>query len=250
MQFRILGSIEVEDNGLRIDLGGLRERALRACLLLSANRVVSAGRPAEDLWSGSPPPHSGATLRVYIARLRRVLGPQAGLLVTQAPGYRLNVADDQVDALRFEGLMRAAEADMAAGRPAAATALRESLELWHGPALSDVADLPFAQGDADRLEEARLTALDRTTPNAVGRRPPQGGRCCALRERPVRRAGRTLAGRGVIAIPGAAAGRPADAGPPRRAWGTTGTDGKRRCAETRTAAARSGGWTGPERPGR
>ena len=116
MQFRILGSIEVEDNGLRIDLGGLRERALLACLLLSANRVVSAGRLAEDLWSGSPPPHSTATLRVYIARLRRVLGPQAGLLVTQAPGYRLNVEDDQLDALRFEVLVRAAEADMAAGR--------------------------------------------------------------------------------------------------------------------------------------
>jgi len=162
MQFRILGSIEVEDNGLRIDLGGLRERALLACLLLSANRVVSAGRLAEDLWSGSPPPHSGATLRVYIARLRRVLGAQAGLLVTQAPGYRLNVEDDQLDALRFEGLVRAAEADMAAGRPAAAAAaLRESLDLWHGPALSDVADLPFAQADADRLEEARLTALEK-----------------------------------------------------------------------------------------
>src|SRR5580658_8056256 len=162
MQFRILGSIEVEDNGLRIDLGGLRERALLACLLLSANRVVSAGRLAEDLWSGSPPPHSAATLRVYIARLRRVLGPQAGLLVTQAPGYRLNVEDDQLDALRFEVLVRAAEADMAAGRPeAAASTLRESLGLWYGPALSDVADLPFAQADADRLEEARLTALEK-----------------------------------------------------------------------------------------
>jgi predicted ATPase/DNA-binding SARP family transcriptional activator len=162
MQFRILGSVEVEDNGLRIDLGGLRERALLACLLLSANRVVSAGRLAEDLWSGSPPPHSTATLRVYIARLRRVLGPQAGLLVTQAPGYRLNVDDDQLDALRFEVLVRAAEADMAAGRPeAAASTLRESLGLWYGPALSDVADLPFAQADADRLEEARLTALEK-----------------------------------------------------------------------------------------
>jgi predicted ATPase/DNA-binding SARP family transcriptional activator/Tfp pilus assembly protein PilF len=162
MQFRILGSIEVEDDGLRIDLGGLRERALLACLLLSANRVVSAGRLAEDLWSGSPPPHSTATLRVYIARLRRVLGAQASLLVTQAPGYRLNVEDDQLDALRFEGLVRAAEADMAAGRPdAAASTLRESLGLWHGPALSDVSDLPFAQADADRLEEARLTALEK-----------------------------------------------------------------------------------------
>jgi predicted ATPase/DNA-binding SARP family transcriptional activator len=161
MQFRILGSIEIDDNGRTLDLGGLRERALLARLLLSANRVVSAGQVAEDLWSGAPPPHSMATLRVYVSRLRRVLGPQAGLLVTQAPGYRLNVDDDQLDALRFEGMVRAADACMAAGRPeAAAAALRDALDLWRGPALSDVADLPFAQADAGRLEEARLTALE------------------------------------------------------------------------------------------
>ena len=161
MEFRILGSIEAEDNGLTLDLGGLRERTLLARLLLSANQVVSADRLAEDLWSGSPPPHSTATLRVYISRLRRVLGRHADILLTQAPGYRLNVTDDQLDALRFERLIAAAEADMAAGRAsAAAVTLREALDLWRGPALSDVADMAFAQADATRLEEARLTALE------------------------------------------------------------------------------------------
>ena len=114
MEFRILGSIEAEDDGRTLDLGGLRERTLLARLLLSANHVVSADRIAEDLWSGSPPAHSTATLRVYISRLRRVLGRHAGTLLTQAHGYRLNVGKDQLDAARFERLVRAADADMAA----------------------------------------------------------------------------------------------------------------------------------------
>jgi predicted ATPase/DNA-binding SARP family transcriptional activator len=161
VEFRILGPVGAEDNGLKLDLGGLRERALLARLLLSANRVVSADRLADDLWSGNPPPHSMATLRVYISRLRRALGPQAGALLTQAPGYRLNVEDGQLDAARFERLVSEGGADLAAGRAeAAAVTLRDALGLWRGPALSDVADLPFAQPDAGRLEEARLTALE------------------------------------------------------------------------------------------
>jgi predicted ATPase/DNA-binding SARP family transcriptional activator/tetratricopeptide (TPR) repeat protein len=161
VEFRILGPIEAEEHGLKLDLGGLRERALLARFLLSANRVVSADRLADDLWSGSPPPHSMATLRVYVSRLRRALGGRADLLVTQAPGYRLNVTGDDLDATRFENLVRAGEADLAAGRAeSAAGILRAALGLWRGPALSDVADLAFAQADAGRLEEARLAALE------------------------------------------------------------------------------------------
>jgi predicted ATPase/DNA-binding SARP family transcriptional activator len=161
VEFRILGSVEAEDDGRTLDLGGMRERTLLARLLLSANRVVSADRLAEDLWAGDPPPHGLATLRVYVSRLRRVLGPRAGALLTQPPGYRLNVGEGELDAARFERLVGAAEADLAAGRAeAAALTLREALDLWRGPALSGVADLPFAQADAGRLDEARLTALE------------------------------------------------------------------------------------------
>jgi predicted ATPase/DNA-binding SARP family transcriptional activator len=164
VEFRILGPVEADDRGLALDLGGMRERTLLVRLLLSANRVVPAHRLAEDLWSGDPPPHSMATLRVYISRLRRALGPHAGALLTQAPGYRLSLHDDQLDAARFERLVLAADAERAAGKPeAAAATLREALDLWRGPALSGVADLPFAQADAARLEEARLTALESRT---------------------------------------------------------------------------------------
>jgi len=161
VEFRILGSVEVADGGLVRDLGGLRERTLLARLLLAGGQVVSADRLADDLWAGQPPPHYLATLRVYISRLRRALGSGSDAVATYPPGYRLVLADGELDAQRFEALVAAAGGDMAAGRPEAAAArLREALGLWRGPALSDVADFEFAQADVSRLEEARLAAIE------------------------------------------------------------------------------------------
>ena len=161
MEFRILGPLEVADEGRIVDLGGPRERVLLARLLISANLVVSADRLAMDLWSDEPPPHWLATLRVYISRLRRALGPGAAAVLTEPQGYRLTLAAGQLDADAFERLAAAARRDLADGRPeAAAAALRRALGLWRGPALSEVADLPFARADAARLEEARLLAVE------------------------------------------------------------------------------------------
>ena len=161
MEFRILGSVEVADDGVTKDLGGLRERTLLARLLLSAGEVVSADRLAEDLWAGRPPPQCMATLRVYISRLRRALGPASAALLTQPPGYRMVISPGQLDASRFVGLVAAGHQDLAAGRPGAAAAkLREALGLWRGPPLSDVADFSFAQAEVARLAEARLAAVE------------------------------------------------------------------------------------------
>ena len=161
MEFRILGPLEVADGERVVDLGGPRERVLLARLLVSANLVVSADRLAGDLWSGEPPAHWLPTLRVYISRLRRALGPGAAVVLTEPPGYRLRLAAGQLDADVFERLAAAARRDLADGRAeVAAAGLRRALGLWRGPALSGVADLPFARADAARLEEARLSAVE------------------------------------------------------------------------------------------
>ncbi len=161
MEYRILGPVAAIDQGHQIDLGGPRERALLARLLLSANLVVPADTLIDDLWSGNPPEHATATLRVYISRLRRALGTDAHRLVTQSPGYRLTLGPQQLDASRFATLVHAALGDLAAGRPeAAAAGLRQALGLWQGDALADLADLPFARAEVSRLEEARLTAIE------------------------------------------------------------------------------------------
>jgi len=161
VEFRILGPLEVEDGGRLVDLGGARERVLLARLLISANLAVPAERLAVDLWSGEPPAHWLPTLRVYISRLRRALGPGTAAVLTEPPGYRLRLAAGQLDADTFERLVAAARRDLADGRPeAAAAGLHRALGLWRGPALSDAADLPFARADAARLEEARLSAVE------------------------------------------------------------------------------------------
>ncbi len=51
MDFRILGPLEVREGGRALELGGARQRALLALLLLSANEVVSSDRLLDELWA-------------------------------------------------------------------------------------------------------------------------------------------------------------------------------------------------------
>jgi DNA-binding SARP family transcriptional activator len=49
MDFRILGPLEVLSDGQAVDLGGAKQRALLAVLLLYANHVVSRDRLIDAL---------------------------------------------------------------------------------------------------------------------------------------------------------------------------------------------------------
>jgi DNA-binding SARP family transcriptional activator/class 3 adenylate cyclase len=163
MEFRILGPLEVVDDGRSRALGGSQERALLALLLLSANRVVSGERLAEDLWGDHPPDGAAQALRVGVSRLRKALREVGGdgVLVTRAPGYLLGVDPEHLDAARFEALLAKGRDQAAAGQhQEAAVTLREALALWRGPVLADLADAPFARAEAARLEEARLAATE------------------------------------------------------------------------------------------
>ena len=166
-QFRILGPLEVVRSGCVVPLGGPRQRAVLALLLLEANRVVSFDRLAEDVWGGHPPPGSVTTLHSYVFRLRRALEPDrlrgvAGdVLVTKDRGYLLRVNREQLDSAIFEEGGTAGRAALEAGRYAeAAQTLRQALGLWRGPVLADLADYAFARPEAARLEELRLAAVE------------------------------------------------------------------------------------------
>jgi len=163
VEFRILGPVEVVHEGRSLVLGGSRERAVLALLLLSANRVVSAERLAADLWDDAPPDGGVQSLRVFVSRLRKVLREAGGdeILVTQSPGYVARIEPADLDANCFDAFV--AEGRALAGRGdhrGAAEALRKALSLWRGPALSDVASAPLARAEAARLDEARLVALE------------------------------------------------------------------------------------------
>jgi DNA-binding SARP family transcriptional activator len=87
-----------------------RQRALLGVLAVRARQVVSSDELAELIWDGAPPPGARGTVRGYVKRLRQILGPElAGRVVTRAPGYLLEIADDELDLLVFDRLC--------AGRP-------------------------------------------------------------------------------------------------------------------------------------
>ena len=165
--FRILGPVEVSRCGRAVPLGGPRQRAVLALLLVEANRVVSMDRLAEDVWGGHPPEGWVTTLQTYVFHLRRTLdsdGVRAdadGVLVTRGRGYLLRVDREQLDAALFEDGFIAGRAELEAGRFAeAAGTLRTALELWRGPVLADLADYAFTRSEAARLEELRLAAVE------------------------------------------------------------------------------------------
>jgi DNA-binding SARP family transcriptional activator/pSer/pThr/pTyr-binding forkhead associated (FHA) protein len=193
MDFRILGPLEVCADRRALPLGGAKQRALLALLLLHRNEVVSVDRAIDSLWGEAPPPAAAKTVQVYVSRLRRLLGQRGAAgsrLVTRPPGYLLEVAPEEVDLDRFELLVDEARRAGASGEQAtAAAALRQALALWRGPPLSDVALAPFAQEAARGLEEQRLEALEARVEAdlALGRAPELVGELSALvREHPYR----------------------------------------------------------------
>jgi predicted ATPase/DNA-binding SARP family transcriptional activator len=159
LEVRILGPLEVLRDGVALEVGPRRHRALLALLLLSANRVVSADRLIEELWAGRPPEGARKTLQSYVSRLRAVIGDD--IVRSRARGYLLEIDPDQLDARHFERLLDEGRKAGARGDAAEAAArLGEGLALWHGDALADLADEPFAGVEARRLEELRLVAIE------------------------------------------------------------------------------------------
>jgi predicted ATPase/DNA-binding SARP family transcriptional activator len=160
VEFFLLGPLEVRDRGSPLPLGAGRQRALLALLLLRANDVVTRDRLIDDLWGESSPDTAGHRLEVLVSRLRKTVG-LGEMLVTRAGGYRLEIDPDSVDARRFETLLEEGRRANLAGRPErAAGLLAEGLGLWRGEALGDLAYLPFARVEAERLEELRLAAIE------------------------------------------------------------------------------------------
>lgn len=156
MEFRILGPLEVVEEGRALALGGTRQRALLAHLLTRANEVVSTDRLIDELWGRRAPKSASNALQYHVSQLRKALAPSEAI-VTQEPGYMIRVGPDQLDLLRFEGLVEGAQH---APPELAARRLREALELWRGPPLADLSGEAFAQTEILRLEELRVAALE------------------------------------------------------------------------------------------
>jgi YVTN family beta-propeller protein len=158
VEFRILGALEVVDDGRPVSIRRGKEQALLAYLLLHANEVVSSGRLIDVLWDERPPPTAAKILQNAVSHLRKQLGD--GRLLTRDPGYLLRVDEGELDLQRFEELATEGREE-------------EALALWRGPALVNLRDERFADDARRRLEDQRLAVLeDRTERDlAAGRHP-------------------------------------------------------------------------------
>jgi WD40 repeat protein/DNA-binding SARP family transcriptional activator len=195
LEFRILGPLEVREEGEALLLGGAKQRALIAVLLLHANEVVSADRLIDALWGERAPETSAHTLQVYVSQVRKAFrstrngGPDS-VLVTRPPGYLLRVHRHELDLDVFTEQVEEGRRATAEGDPAtAARLLAAGLDLWRGPPLDEFAYETFAQAPIAKLVELRLSAIeDEIDANlALGRHPDLVGELQTLvAEHPLR----------------------------------------------------------------
>ena len=159
MEYRVLGPLEVGGPDGRIGLEGRRERAVLTALALSRGDVVSTERLLDAVWGDAPPRSAAKTVQNHVLRLRKVLG--AGAIETRERGYRLVVAPGDIDADRFEHLIREARAKGVEGdHSGAIAAFQEARALWRGRPFPELEDCAEADAEATRLCELERSAAE------------------------------------------------------------------------------------------
>src|SRR6476661_5015796 len=180
VELRVLGPVAVSAEGVELDLGTPKQRALVAALALSGGRAVAVDTIVDLLWGDEPPGAVATTLQGYVAGLRKVLEPErarrapATVLVTEAPGYALRLPQG-TDAARLDRVVNEQHRRLtgpllepsALSGPeltAAAAALDEVLGWWRGEPFAELGDADAAVAERAHLHELRLVALeDRAT---------------------------------------------------------------------------------------
>ena len=163
MEFRILGPLEVVHHRRLVPLRGAKQRAVVGLLALNSSRPVSPDRLVDELWGEHPPQSALHAVQVYISEIRTALRAGTGsdaAVRTSSSGYALEVADENIDARRFESLVSDALKAAAREPRNARGALEEALALWRGPVLADIENVTETRLEAERLEELRLVATE------------------------------------------------------------------------------------------
>ena len=160
-EFRVLGPLDVRLAGESLVLGGGKQRAVLAILLLRAGEVVPVERLVDEVWGTDPPPSAAHTLESYVSRLRQLFNGHGPRLVRKGAGYALELGGAVLDARRFVEVQE--QASLAAAMEEHADVLEltaAALRMWRGPALADVALASTGRSEAERLEELRLRTFE------------------------------------------------------------------------------------------
>ncbi|MBA3734901.1 MAG: AfsR/SARP family transcriptional regulator [Actinobacteria bacterium] len=159
MDYRILGPVEALDGERRIPLGGARQRAVLALLLLHGNVTLTRDVIIDELWGDEAPPTAAKVLQNCVSALRKELPPDT--IRTVSGAYCLALEPDELDRDRFERLLSEGRAALTAGDYSdALDRLHAALALWHGAPLTDLSYERFAQDEVTRLDELHVAALE------------------------------------------------------------------------------------------
>lgn len=139
MQVSILGPVEVRiEDGRPVAVAGRRVRTLLARLAADPGRAVAVDALVDELWAAEPPVDPANALQSLVSRLRRALS-EPGAVVQDAGGYRLDVAPQDIDAVRLQQLVEeAARATSAQEADPVADRLRGALARSRGRALPEL----------------------------------------------------------------------------------------------------------------
>ncbi len=166
-EFCLLGPVSAWIGDEPVSLGGPRQAAVLARLLLTPRQVVSLDQFIDSIWDDRIPNRPDVAIRSYISNLRRLIEPdrkQRGhdsILTSASAGYRLDVEPSRIDWVRFETAVNEARAMLHNSEYAAAAGeLRLAGSLWQGEPLSGVPDSEFFSAHRNRLEELRAVALE------------------------------------------------------------------------------------------
>ena len=160
MEFRVLGPVDVRNDDVLVPLGGPRNRVVLALMLLNDHRVVPVAQLIDAVWGEAPPHTATAQVQAAVSALRKALGKGGSRIITQAPGYVIQLQPGELDLVLFERDLHVARRARAEGDvERAASGLRAALDWWRGGALSDLVDHPV-HSLAIRLDELRTVALE------------------------------------------------------------------------------------------
>jgi DNA-binding SARP family transcriptional activator len=158
VRYQILGPVELFADGSPVRLGGPKQRAVLALLLLHANKVVPEQRFLNLVWGDDPPLSVRGQLQMYVSQLRKLIGEP--VIVRRPPGYLIQIGPAELDLDIFDHTVRQARADLAEGRTdEAVDGLRSALALWRGSALGGVTQELFDQ-EGPVLADRRLAVLE------------------------------------------------------------------------------------------
>lgn len=165
VEFRVLGPLTASVAGTRLDLGGPRNRALLAVMLLGAGQVVAIDQLVDALWDEYPPPTARTQVKTVVSALRRVFRAHGAgdVIGTHPRGYAIDAVDDRLDLNRFESLLRTSRDAAGRGeRRHAIQIITEALDLWHGRPLTGMTGRPL-EAAAARLTQRRLAAMEESS---------------------------------------------------------------------------------------